>query len=263
VSAPGDSKANRGPQPRTSVLGERSESAADQVLSSVPQEGAVESLSHAPPGPIEGVGFTGRPGKGGLSISAPDCGLEKYSIGDPISVLGKPAEVSYPILDESNTVAGYARIAMRRGSTAEVRWIMPVLSRSGAKITLGVAGIRALQSRFKLDHPNVRSLQGLEYGRYYRKTFFRAFPQTEGKVWVHHAIEKQVLKYYTGLFTEEEIHSLENLRGIPKSVNHKLHLSKTRKAWNKFYDDYSRDVATREQFLKKAAEIDSFVWVTF
>lgn len=74
-------------------------------------------------------------------------------------------------------------------------------------------------------------------------------------LWV--AVEKKVLKYYSGLFTEEEIHSLENLRGISNDVNRQLHLHELRLAWNRFYREHPPGVATREQFLQKAAEIDS------
>jgi hypothetical protein len=69
----------------------------------------------------------------------------------------------------------------------------------------------------------------------YRETFFAAHPALRDKVVVHHAVEQQVLKRYPGLFTEAEIHSLNNLRGVPKSINAELHLSKIRRAWNDFY----------------------------
>jgi hypothetical protein len=71
---------------------------------------------------------------------------------------------------------------------------------------------------------------------------------------VHHAIEQQVEKLYPGRFTNAEINSLENLRGIPNPTNSKVHLSIIRKVWNRFYKDYPS--ATREQILKKVAEID-------
>jgi len=115
---------------------------------------------------------------------------------------------------------------------------MPGMPRSRSKMTLGVTGIRALQSRFRLDHPNVKVLKGIEFGTDYRETFFRAFPQTRDKVWVHHAIERRVLKKYPGLFTEQEIHALENLRGISNDVNRQLHLRELRLVWNQFYREH-------------------------
>ncbi len=89
----------------------------------------------------------------------------------------------------------------------------------------------------------------------YRETFFKAHPELRGKVWVHHAIEQQVLRKFPGLFTNEEIHALENLRGIPKELNPDLHLSQIRQKLNEFYE--SNPNPTREQFLRKVAEIDA------
>lgn len=70
----------------------------------------------------------------------------------------------------------------------------------------------------------------------YRKTFFDAHPElrTETLV-VHHAVEQRMLKKYPDLFDPLEIHSLENLRGIPFDQNRVLHLSEIRKDWNQFY----------------------------
>jgi hypothetical protein len=89
----------------------------------------------------------------------------------------------------------------------------------------------------------------------YKKTFFTANPGQEGKVVVHHAVEQQIKKRYQGLFSENEIHSLENLRGIPKgSVNNTVHLSAIRKEWNRFYRNHPKP--TREQVLEFATEVD-------
>ena len=59
---------------------------------------------------------------------------------------------------------------------------------------------------------------------------------------------------YPGVITEAELHSLQNLRGIPKSINSDVHLSKIRKEWNDFYRTHP--TATKEQLLEKATEID-------
>lgn len=92
----------------------------------------------------------------------------------------------------------------------------------------------------------------------YKKVFFDAFPALKGKVVVHHAIEQQVLKRYKGLFTKEEIHALENLRGIPKELNNTLHLSSIRKEWNSFYKKakQAKIVPTKEQVQKFAKFVD-------
>ncbi|MBU5316068.1 hypothetical protein KQI30_07270 [Clostridium bornimense] len=69
-------------------------------------------------------------------------------------------------------------------------------------------------------------------------------------------MEQQVLRkpQTKGLFTEFEMHSLENLRGIPKEINSDLHLSKIRKEWNRFYKEFPNP--TKEQLLNKRLEID-------
>ena len=89
----------------------------------------------------------------------------------------------------------------------------------------------------------------------YKKTFFDKNPDLKGDVVVHHAVEQQSLKRYPDAVSKEELHSLENLRGIPKEVNSDIHLSKIRKEWNKFYRE--NPSPTKEQLLEKATEIDN------
>lgn len=69
----------------------------------------------------------------------------------------------------------------------------------------------------------------------YRATFLAANPELEGQVVVHHAVEQQTLTRFPGVVSEAEIHSLENLRGIPKAINSDVHLSQIRVEWNQFY----------------------------
>lgn len=88
----------------------------------------------------------------------------------------------------------------------------------------------------------------------YRKTFFDEYPELEGSVVVHHAIEQQVLKKYPNLFTLDEIHALENLRGIPKEINSDIHLSKLRKDWNRFYRNHPNP--TKEEIINYMIELD-------
>ena len=71
---------------------------------------------------------------------------------------------------------------------------------------------------------------------------------------VHHAIEQQNLKRYPNLFSLEEIHALENLRGIPKEVNSDIHLSKIRMDWNRLYRNNSNP--TKEEVLNYMVELD-------
>ena len=95
---------------------------------------------------------------------------------------------------------------------------------------------------------------GTEHTTDYRTTFFKAYPDLKGKVIVHHAIPQRALIQYPNALTESELHSLENLRGIPKGANSELHLSTIVKEWNEFYRMHS--TATKEQLLQKASEID-------
>jgi RHS repeat-associated protein len=100
--------------------------------------------------------------------------------------------------------------------------------------------------------------------RNYRSTFFKAHPHLEGKVVVHHAVEQQVLTRYPNVFSESEIHSLGNLRGIPKELNPEVHLSRIRTMWNEFYRSHPTVTPTlKEEILKKAAEIDREVGGVF
>ena len=88
----------------------------------------------------------------------------------------------------------------------------------------------------------------------YRKTFLESNPELEGQVVVHHAVPRITLERYPSEVTEPEIHSLENLRGIPNELNSDLHLSQIAREWNRFYEENPN--ATRGQLLQKATEID-------
>ena len=79
---------------------------------------------------------------------------------------------------------------------------------------------------------------------------------TEGAVVVHHAVEQQVLRRYPGVVSESEMHSLENLRGIPKGdINNRVHLSQIRKEWNRFYK--ANPNPTQSQLLDFATKLDN------
>jgi hypothetical protein len=95
----------------------------------------------------------------------------------------------------------------------------------------------------------------------YRDVFFAAYPELRGQVVVHHAIEQQILKRYPGLFTTKEIHSLGNLRGVPRSSNPDVHLSRIRRAWNEFYRSHA--TPTKQQVLDFAAELDARFGASF
>lgn len=72
---------------------------------------------------------------------------------------------------------------------------------------------------------------------------------------VHHAVEQQVHRRYPEVVSESEMHSLENLRGIPKGeVNNRVHLSQLRKEWNRFYK--ANPNPTKDDLLDFATKMD-------
>jgi hypothetical protein len=122
---------------------------------------------------------------------------------------------------------------------------------------------KALLSQYDTSGDSFAPKTGASFGKAlsndYRATFFAANPELEGQVVVHHAVEQQVLTKFPGVVTEAEIHSLENLRGIPKAINSDVHLSQIRVEWNRFYKPFieSGTSPTKAQLLEKAAEIDA------
>ena len=63
---------------------------------------------------------------------------------------------------------------------------------------------------------------------------------------------------YPGLFSPNEIHSLENLRGIPKGVvNNRVHLSAIRNLWNDFYGN--NPSPTRQDVLDYVTSVDDLL----
>ena len=87
----------------------------------------------------------------------------------------------------------------------------------------------------------------------YKATFFEQYPYLKGKIFVHHAVEQALVKR-TKLFTESELHSIENLRGIPIEKNNQLHLRILRIEWDNFYRTNLK--ASREEILDFASYID-------
>lgn len=78
--------------------------------------------------------------------------------------------------------------------------------------------------------------------------FFNENPEFKSKVVVHHAVDQQVLKKYSGSFTQNELDNLKNWCVIPKDMNNTLHLSKIRKRWHKFYEKYPDATKQNKRF---------------
>jgi hypothetical protein len=88
----------------------------------------------------------------------------------------------------------------------------------------------------------------------YRTTFIKAHPEIDGDFWVHHAVPQKTLDLYPNSVTPAEIHSLENLRGIPLKSNREVHLQRITKEWNAFYNNHR--VASKQELLDFASHID-------
>jgi len=55
--------------------------------------------------------------------------------------------------------------------------------------------------------------------------------------------------------TDAEMHSLENLRGIPKELNPEFHLRSIRKDWNEWYK--ANPAPTKQELLDFATHVDN------
>jgi hypothetical protein len=88
----------------------------------------------------------------------------------------------------------------------------------------------------------------------YRQLYLKSFPDVERKLWIHHAVEQSALTRYPGVVTNQEMHSLFNLRGIPEEINQELHLSVIKGLWDEFYESHPK--ATKGQLLEQATAID-------
>ncbi|MEN5028656.1 PAAR domain-containing protein [Pseudomonas sp. Ps21-P2] len=131
----------------------------------------------------------------------------------------------------------------------------------GARYEVQTRGIGSNLANIKVVPRTPKASFGKATSDDYRATFFEANPESKGKVVVHHAVEQQVQKRYPDLVKTEELHSLENLRGIPKEKNSELHLSTIRKEWNRFYRENASP--TKQQLLDKATEIDNMIGSQF
>lgn len=89
----------------------------------------------------------------------------------------------------------------------------------------------------------------------FTETFFEVYSHLRGKVWVHHAVEQRMIRERGGTVEWQEIHSFENLRGIPLDINTEFHLSLIAIEWGRFYRRFGK-TATRSQLLDFAGLID-------
>jgi hypothetical protein len=94
----------------------------------------------------------------------------------------------------------------------------------------------------------------------YAKTFRQHYANYNDQIGqVHHAVEQDVLTRYPGVVTDSEMHSLQNLRGIPTGpVGTDLHQSKLRMAWDMFYQQMEAmgRAPTKTELLNQARRVD-------
>jgi hypothetical protein len=159
------------------------------------------------------------------------------------------------VIRSTNVGGGPTSAAEKERRAAEVPVVQAAVKGAAAvaAVTAVVGAIRVVSEA--RDAAQAAARFGTSESTNYRKTFFAAHPELEGKVWVHHAVEQQVLTRNRGVVTESEIHSLENLRRIPNTVNSEIHLSKIRIMWNEFYRKHP--TATKQQLLDHATHIDN------
>ncbi|MBM7771932.1 hypothetical protein JOD54_002136 [Actinokineospora baliensis] len=179
---------------------------------------------------------------------------------DVQSILGQSARISVVLglLELVRESLGTLEQVVVQASTA----IATAASHHGGPAATGpAAGTRqelAPTAQASDDDGLRRATFGHSDSTNYKKTFFAAHPDLKGKVWVHHAVEQQAMERFpeAGL-TSEEIHSLENLRGIPTGeTNNRIHLSAIRKEWNKFYRANKNKKVTKEKLLDWATSVD-------
>ena len=184
---------------------------------------------------------------------------------------GRPVEVPVfntgdPLSDQAAMIGELSKpnASLTRPAT-NADWIDPLVNLvSLAAMAVGPAfrlagaaaeGVEAVDvAALSSETATYRATLGKALTNNYRKTFLESNPELEGQVVVHHAVPRITLERYPSEVTEPEIHSLENLRGIPNELNSDLHLSQIAREWNRFYEENPN--ATRGQLLQKATEID-------
>jgi hypothetical protein len=231
------------------------------ALSEVGSVAAIERAAHLS-APIDAVDAMAHALKGFVDYRAQ---LWKTSDGRQVMVS------MIPIGDRnSNRLVAWGRSVWDRNNkfmrpATNADWIDPLINYVTAFATIAGSAFRlAGRAVEALDTANVaafstgateyRATFGKALTNDYRATFFEANPGLESQVVVHHAVPQRTLMFYPDEVTESEIHSLENLRGIPNELNSDVHLSQIAREWNQFYK--ANPNATQEQLLQKATEID-------
>ncbi|MEM1323657.1 MAG: hypothetical protein AAGG75_25575 [Bacteroidota bacterium] len=138
------------------------------------------------------------------------------------------------------------------------RKIKNLANEIGEQAMTRVWGIAA-NTATKFNEKYLRYVNDLDYPKLgvaprvnYRLTFKKEFPEVYDNVHqVHHAVPKKVYERYHGIITREELHSIENLRGIPINDSAMHNIITVR--WNRFYENLPN--FTRQKALDFAKQI--------
>ncbi len=172
---------------------------------------------------------------------------EAAKVGQVVNASGKAAEA----VNLAGKMAEAGRIAPEAAEFAKAGRLFPKMVE---KMTETLKRLEPAESTSHFKPPVAKLGEAASFD--YKATFFAANPTLKGEVVVHHAIEKQVLNIYKGVIKESELHSLENLRGIPKGLDDLLHKSQIRMEWNEFYMANPASTMTKEKLLENATQID-------
>lgn len=198
-------------------------------------------------------------------------------VGIPVGVTAAAVNATWYAIDGDYAEAGLA-LATAVPGLAFGKFVKA--GREG--VTAAKAAVDAGEAGVKVVNSSVESTQltkvasawrwittpaakvGKSTTKLYRNTFFAAHPELDpAQTVVHHAVEQNVLVLYPGKFSESEIHSLENLRGIPNNINATLHLRDIRLLWQDFYKTHPPESTSRADILKFATKVDRMLGYSF
>lgn len=199
------------------------------------------------------------------------------AVGIPVGATAAATNATWYAIDGDYAEAGLSLAAAVPGLAFGkfVKAGKAAVADAKAGVDLGEAGVTAVESGVAsaklgkiattwrwIKTPSARL--GTSTTNAYRRTFFAAHPDLDpAQVIVHHAVEQSARFRYPGRFTESEIHSLENLRGIPKDLNTTLHLSDIKRLWDEFYRTHPAETTTRAEILKFATKVDRLLGYSF
>jgi hypothetical protein len=139
-----------------------------------------------------------------------------------------------------------ARQRRAGGGTRELRGSIDDAVEDSIVEETGITPDPAVQPRLPRPQSRGRGKAARAAFRSLRDDYAGELGVTEGGQ-VHHAIELQVLDRYPGVFTEAELNSFENMRGIATENNRRrqLHNSHVRRRWDRAYRALNAAIRSR------------------